>query len=351
MNAQAPIIQSLSRNGELVGTNLEPGTTATVEWAPTAHGPWKGSWDDLTSVSVEADGTIQVNVPMFYRLLAIPANPDPARLAWIPPGTFLMGSPETEAERQPRGQDETQHQVTISRGFWMGKYEVSQREYQEVIGNNPSHFRNGSLPFDSHTGTLGAGGPVTNDVLHPLETRQGRARLAWNDATNYCARLTERERAAGRLPEGYVYRLPTEAEWEYSCRVGTTTAFHYGGELRSGMANFFGGSEYDASVGTIVNPTPVYIGRTIEVGSYEPNAWGLYDMHGNVAEWCYDWFGDYPVGPATDPTGPATGTSRVLRGGCWWWPARALRSANRIWFQEGSEFFNGFRVVLAHPVE
>ena len=125
---------------------------------------------------------------------------------------------------------------------------------------------------------------MTNELRHPVE------QVTWFDATNYCALLTERERLAGRLPEGYVYRLPTEAEWEYACRAGTTSAFHYGPALRSGMANFRGRYEYDSLVGTTENPAGIWLGRTTEVGSYAPNAWGLYDMHGNVWEWCQDWW-------------------------------------------------------------
>jgi formylglycine-generating enzyme required for sulfatase activity len=147
----------------------------------------------------------------FYRVL----GPD---VVFIQPGTFTMGSPETEAEREPVGTDETQHEVTISRGFWMGRYEVTQGEYLDVVGSNPSYWRNGLTGEDFG----GTGGLVTNELLHPVET------VSWHDATNYCALLTERERAAGRLPADYVYRLPTEAEWEYACRAGATTRFSYG---------------------------------------------------------------------------------------------------------------------------
>ena len=140
--------------------------------------------------------------------------------------------------------------------------------------------------------------------------------------------LTAREQAAGRLPAGWVYRLPTESEWEYACRAGTTTAFYFGSALRSGMANFYGYYEYDASVGDIYNPNGILPGLTTPVGSYQPNAWGLYDMDGNVWEWCRDWYGTYPTGSVTDPAGPASGSARVIRGGCWDSNAGSCRSAS-----------------------
>jgi len=160
----------------------------------------------------------------------------------------------------------------------------------------------------------GTGGVVTNELSHPVEE------VSWIDATNYCGRLTERERGAGRLPAGWEYRLPTEAEWEYACRAGMRTAFHYGAALRSGMANVDGRYEYPPCGGEYppwcYNASGVYLGRTAAVGSYAPNAWGLYDMHGNVWEWCQDWWaGSLPGGSVTDPTGPETRWERVMRGG------------------------------------
>lgn len=273
------VIESLSLNGEVNASGLEPGTTATVEWASSVEGPWFGSWAGLQDLSVDAGGAVSVSVPMFYRVRGIPSNPDPEQLAWVPPGTFHMGSPVTEAERARGGQDERQHEVTISRGFWMGKHEVTQEEYLAVVGTNPSYFRNGIQPTaEPETGIAGMEGPVTDELRHPVET------VTWYEASDYCTLITEKGRAAGQLPDGYVYRLPTEAEWEYACRAGTTTSLHYGDQLLSGMANFWGTQEYDASVGTIDNPAGIYLGRTTPVGSYAPNAWGLHDMHGNVYE-------------------------------------------------------------------
>ena len=174
-------------------------------------------------------------------------------MVYIPSGTFTMGRPSTEAVRNS---DEGQHQVTLPRGFWMGQYEVTQGEYLDVMGSNPSHFRNG-VSADCCGGN---GGPITDELRHPVE------HLSWEDATNYCGKLTERELAAGRIPAGWRYRLPTEAEWEYACRAGTTTAFYYGPALRQGMADFWTTYEYDSSVGTITTAN-IALGRTTMVGS------------------------------------------------------------------------------------
>lgn len=252
---------------------------------------------------------------MFYRVL--PMNPESSNsvpgMVWIGPGTFMMGSPLFEYKR--RG-DELPHTVTISRGFWMGKYEITQEEYQALMGANPSVF--------------------TGDLKRPVEY------VTWNDATNYCGKLTVQERAAGRLPTGYVYRLPTEAEWEYACRVGTTTATAFGYRLSSTQANFDGNYPYDYGA------EGPYLGTTTKVGSYAPNAWGLYDMHGNVWEWCWDWYGSYPGGSVTDPKGPNTGSYHVYRGGSWFNYGESCRSAFRSgsWPDYGNSDV-GFRVVLA----
>ena len=247
-----------------------------------------------------------------------------ANMVFIPPGTFVMGSPASEALRDSY---ETQHTVTLTKGFCMGKYAVTQGEYLALMGSNPSYF----APAHGYS----------QDLYRPVE------QVSWNDATAYCAQLTAQEQLAGRLPAGWVYRLPTESEREYACRAGTNTAFHYGSALRSGMANFYGYYEYDASVGYIYNGSGIYLGRTTAVGSYTPNAWGLHDMHGNVWEWCRDWYGTYPTGSVIDPQGAPSGSSRVVRGGCWCYDGGFCRSAFRgaypsLWYAD-----IGFRVVLA----
>jgi formylglycine-generating enzyme required for sulfatase activity len=321
---QAPVIASFGRNGELVCTNLQPGTVASVEWASSVLGPWTNSWDDLAAVTADSNGAIRVSVPMFYRVrcYAVPTN-----LVAIPAGSFVMGSPTNEPTRIT---NETQHTVTLTKGFCMGKCEVTQAEYLAVMGNNPSYF----------TAANGYG----TDLSRPVET------VSWYDAVAYCAALTARERSAGRLPAGYGYRLPTESEWEYACRAGTTTAFHYGAALRSGMANFDGHYEYPPCGGSTWycrNPSGIYLARTTSVGSYAPNAWGLYDMHGNIWEWCQDWYGTYPSGSVSDPQGAPSGSSRVFRGGSWHYYASDCRSAARYYYYPPHRRdLIGFRVVL-----
>ena len=229
------------------------------------------------------------------------------KLAPIPAGKFQMGSPATEAEREP---GEAAHEVVISRPFYLGVYEVTQGQYEKVMGKNPSFFtrRNGG------------------SADHPVE------QVRWGEAVQFCQRLSglAAEQSAGRT-----YRLPTEAEWEYACRAGTTTPFHFGSSLASTQANFNGKYPYG---GTATGP---FHGRTAKVGSYAPNAWGLYDMHGNVGEWCSDWYDPayYKNGPAQDPKGPAKGVLPtgfgadcflVVRGGCWLDEARGCRSAYRF---------------------
>jgi formylglycine-generating enzyme required for sulfatase activity len=232
-----------------------------------------------------------------------------------------MGSPKNEVDRDEWEGPQTA--VTISRGFYMGKYEVTQAEYLAVMGNNPSYF-NG----------IGSGaGPSADygiDLRRPVES------VSWNDATNYCGVLTQREQAAGRIPANSVYRLPTEAEWEYACRAWTSTRFSYGDD--PGYTNLTNYAWYDANSG----------GRTHPVGQKLPNPWGLYDMHGNVWEWCQDWFGLYPGGIALDPQGPTEPWNRVIRNGSWRNPATYIRSANRDNAGPESTINDvGFRVVLA----
>lgn len=226
-------------------------------------------------------------------------------MVWIPPGSFTMGSPETEPGRL--AWEGPQTRVSMPRGFWLGRHEVTQAEYEAVRGVNPSEWRGEDLPVEM---------------------------VSWNDAVAYCQELTARERRAGRLPAGYEYRLPTEAQWECACRAGTTTRFSFGDD--------------DSELGEHAWYLPNGDSRTHVVGEKLPNAWGLYDMHGNVWEWCADWYGDsHPGGNVTDPAGPGSGIWRVFRGGSWSYSAQGCRSAYRYGYAPSSRYnYLGFRVAL-----
>ena len=314
------------------------GTVYSIQYA-TDLSP-TNVWVARTLVQAKGGGTVW-NDPSsptpgqrFYRAVSVRAPAD-TNLVFIQPGTFTMGSPTNEAERDVTY--ETQHTVTISRGLWMEKYLVTQGDYVAVVGINPSYFRNGTKPPWG-----GAGGTISNELIHPVE------QVSWDDASNYCALRTQQEGAGGLIPSNYVYRLPTESEWEYAARAGTTTAFYLGSGLYSGQANFSGIYEYGASGGTFFYPYGIFLGITTPVGSYAANPWGLYDMIGNVFEWCQDWYDVYPGGSVIDPQGPASGSDRVFRGGGWDGFGRRCRSANRDFSYPSFRYFDlGFRVVLA----
>ena len=237
-------------------------------------------------------------------------------MLWVKPGTFEMGSPLSEKDRDD---DERLHTVTLTHGFYLGKHEVTQSQWEKVMGSNPSYFK-------------GSGRPVEE--------------VSWTDVTSFCDKLTASERAAGRLPAGMAYQLPTEAQWEYACRAGTKTAFSFGeaaGELHR-HANYADvNTDFDWSDKAHDDGYE----NTSPVGSYKANGWGFHDMHGNVYEWCADWYGDYPTGAARDPVGPADGSYRVRRGGSWDFEAGGARSADR--FRSVPAYCNnylGFRLSL-----
>jgi formylglycine-generating enzyme required for sulfatase activity len=228
-------------------------------------------------------------------------------MVWIRPGSFAMGSPPFEPDRFP--DEGPQTSITLQRGFWMGIHEVTQGEYRELLGYNPSSF-GGSLSL-------------------PVEM------VAWEDAVNYCVQLTARERTAGHIPAGWEYRLPTEAEWEYACRSGTTTRFSYGDDLNYGGLYYQGW--YVAMSGAQTHP----------VGQKAPNPAGLFDMHGNVWEWCQNSYTNYPGGALIDPPGPGSTTSHVARGGSWASAGWFCRSAARYLLGAQDVASNiGFRVIL-----
>jgi formylglycine-generating enzyme required for sulfatase activity len=212
-------------------------------------------------------------------------------LRLVPAGSFTMGSPSGQ---MGRADNETQHQVTLTKAFYCGRYEVTQGQWEQVMGRNPSYFKN-------------AGGDA------PVE------QVSWGDCQAFVKRLCRMEGA----PEG-TYRLLTEAEWEYACRGGTQTAFCYGDDLDASLANFNGDQPYGKGGKGEVRQ------GTVRVGSFQPNAFGLYDMHGNVWEWCQDGFGEYVSGPVTDPLGHASGNAGVSRGGGWDFSAKDCRSASRL---------------------
>lgn len=214
-------------------------------------------------------------------------------LKWIPAGAFDMGSHHGDGDEKPV------HQVSLTQAFWLGKTQVTQAQWKAVMGSNPSHF-------------IGDDRPVEN--------------VSWDDCKKFCRKLTKRNSAL--LPNGYQVALPTEAQWEYACRAGTVG--DYAGELdRMGW--------YDSNSWR----------QTQIVAKKQPNAWGLHDMHGNVFEWCADWFGAYPARAVSNPTGPKSGSDRVMRGGGWFNNARSCRSADRSWGRPDFRYDGlGFRLSL-----
>lgn len=251
------------------------------------------------------------------------------KLARIPAGEFLMGSAESDAGA--REDEMPQHRVRITRPFYLGVYEVTQAEFEGLMKTNPSSFTRAGLLKHAPAEVDAARLPVDN--------------VTWYAAVEFCRRLSDLplEKEAGR-----VYRLPTEAEWEYACRAGTTTVIYFGDALSSTQANFNGALPFGNA-----EPGP-FLNRTTTVGSYEPNAFGLYDMHGNLHEWCMDRFGRdyYSQSPIDDPKGPATGTSRVIRGGDWYSDGRDCRSAFRYADIPAGRFYAlGMRVVCELTAE
>jgi formylglycine-generating enzyme required for sulfatase activity len=242
------------------------------------------------------------------------------KLARIAPGKFVMGSPADEVHRNA---DETQHEVAITKPFYLSVHEVTQGQYQKVMGVNPSFFsKNGG-------GKQRVENKDTAD--YPVE------RVSWLDAVEFCKKLSAKE--------GKTYRLPTEAEWEYACRAGTKTVFHVGNDFNSNLANI-NGLSYSSYGKEEAGP---FHRSTVKVGGYKVNDFGLYDMHGNVQEWCADWYADdyYKNSPKDDPQGPKDGTERVMRGGGWPSSAKACRAAARSHLlPDEKSYTSGFRVVM-----
>jgi len=275
------------------------------------------------------------SVVILFLLIAVGAcTVNNTNMALIKGGTFLMGAPANEKDYFVI--EAIRHQVTVS-SFFMGKYEVTQKEYQEIMGENPSRFQGDNLPVEC---------------------------VNWYDAIEYCNKRSQKEGLTlayaidknqkdpnnkiywddddvkwtvtwNRSANGY--RLPTEAEWEYACRAGTTTRYNTGDSITTSQANYYGDefNKFDPPKKT-----------TMPVGSFAPNDWGLYDMHGNVFEWCWDWIGDYSSEAQIDPVGAVSGYDRIARGGCAISLTEHVRSANRAGDRPSSRVSQtGFRVV------
>lgn len=226
-------------------------------------------------------------------------------MIWVEPGSFQMGSSLTSPVRI---MDEKPHNVKITTGFYLGKYEITQRQYALVMENNIADLSNIPSRFS------GPGQPVEQ--------------VSWKDVQEFCARLTYLERRDQRLRKGWAYCLPTEAEWEYACRAGTSSLYSWGDEI------FLQNAVYRESAG-----------RPKQVGQYPANPWGFFDMHGNVWEWVDDWYGGYSSETQKNPEGAETGTSRVLRGGSWANLATNLRSAGRHYLPPNTRSpTTGFRI-------
>ena len=251
-------------------------------------------------------------------------------LVLVKGGKFLMGSPESE---NWRSDDELQHEVTVS-DFYISRYEVTQAEYKSLMGSNPSNFNGNDLPVEN---------------------------VSWLDAVRYCNARSEKENLTPVYTiegnkvtwntEADGYRLPTEAEWEYACRAGTVTPFNTENSISANEANYYGHYPYEIeenyfSQSKLSTKPGIYRGETLSVGSFKPNKFGLYDMHGNVAEWCWDIYAPYDLSSAENPTGPSEGTRRVNRGGAWNDFAKNMRSAYRAATpQENNSFNLGFRLA------
>jgi len=232
----------------------------------------------LGTVRAQETGILTINLPGNVEM----------KFRKIPAGKFTMGSPENERERA--SDEGPQHLVTITNPFYLGVYEVTQAQWKAVMGNNPSHFKD-----------------CGDDC--PVEM------VSWNDAQEFIKKLNQ-------IEGSNKYRLPTEAEWEYACRAGTTTRFSFGDD-DAVLSQY---AWYSVNSGK----------RTHPAGQKKPNAWGLYDMYGNVWEWVHDWFGNYPSASVTDPAGPSSGAYRVFRGGSWLYEPGYVRSAFRFGNLPGS---------------
>ena len=240
-------------------------------------------------------------------------------MRWVKPGKFIMGSPESESYRRKW---ENQHAVTITEGYWLGKYEVRQKDWIAMGMENPSHFK----------------GPD-----HPVE------KITWEEAMEFCKNLNQKVAPSLNLPEGYYFRLPTEAEWELSCRAGTTSASYFGEDMSSEQANFDGRSPLGFA------RKAVHRKSTMPAGSFEANSWGFHDMHGNVWEWCLDHWRELPTKEQFNPQAQsplANSRYRVIKGGSWYVKGWECRSTSRQALKPATRYNVGIgmRVALARKL-
>ncbi len=257
----------------------------------------------LAAVVLAAIGGCKSNEHAKYLTLDL-GNRVTLKLVRIPAGKFTMGSPEAEKDRLSN--EGPQHEVAISKAFYMGVYAVTQEQYEQIMGENPSYFKG---------------------AKNPVET------VSWDDAVEFCKKLSKKT--------GKTVTLPSEAQWEYACRAGSKTRFSYG--------------DNDDNMGDYAWYSKNSDNTTHPVGQKKPNQWGLYDMHGNVWQWCSDWYADdYSNANEKDPTGPASGESRVQRGSSWHYTPWGCRSAFRSRIIPGGRDdldIGGFRVVVAAGVD
>jgi len=254
-------------------------------------------------------GMIQLGCQTYAQSPKTITNSIGMKLVLIPKGTFMMGSP---IEEEGADNDQEQHQVTIGKDYYLGVTEVTQGQYEKVMGTNPSYFQKRVIR-------------KSDSSMYPVE------QVSWEDAVEFCKKLSDlpEEKKAGRA-----YRLPTEAEWEYACRAGSKAAYSFGANSKTlGDYAWFVDNSGE---------------QTHPVGEKKANAWGLYDMHGNVWEWCSDWYDEYSKGAVSDPSGPSEDVYRVIRGGGWYNVAADCRSAVRYWddpLDRGKDL--GFRLALS----
>ena len=267
------------------GSGVTSGTGKRIVWnagadVPDSYGTnWRPKVIASDGQSSGGGGTTSFSLP----------NGVSMEFVWIEPGTFTMGSPDSDSYGQ--SYEKPQHEVTISQGFWLGKYEITQGEWEAVVGSNPSYYQGSSRPVEQ---------------------------VSWNGVQSFVDVLND---AAG----SGVYRLPTEAEWEYACRAGTTTRWSFG-DTESDLGDYAWYSGNNSPSGTK------------DVGMKLANPWGLFDMHGNVYEWVQDWWGSYSSGSQVDPEGPSTGSGRVIRGGGFGHHGQGTRSAYRYSYSPGDRF-------------